>query len=131
MILTNRQIVWTPIITPNGVAVALDQTFANACNARICEKPAEFTQRIWELSVGSSSKLAPSNFLDMHAGSFLLKGIYKGINGTWLTLDEHSLSTGRPCVYHSHNAESAADSMWLLTAFYVWANGAMCFLEWE
>lgn len=129
MYLTNEQIVWTPILGPDSVAVALQRTFAEACMARQYNGK-EFVEAVWRF-MGNKPPVVPSNFLDLVKG-ILPKGFYAGHDGIWLTLDQSSLSGPPECplMYYGHNENRrAVDRMWLLQAFAAWANAATALLE--
>jgi hypothetical protein len=132
MILTDRQIVWTPIVGKESVAVALSRNFAKACMAHTVDDPKQLAEGVWKI-MGKTPPVEPSNFLDLHTG-LLPKGFYAGRNGLWLTLDLFgSIEQGtRPLVYHGHNEDvSAWDRLWLLQAFAAWADAATALLEWR
>jgi len=131
MILTNRQIVWTPVLGPDSLAVALDRTFAEACIAHKHQDMKVFVEGVWKF-MGNEPPVEPSNFLDIYQG-LLPKGFYAGHDGLWLTLD-HVVSNNakRPLVYHGHNEDHhVADRWWLLQAFAAWAEAATTVLQWE
>lgn len=131
MILTNRQIVWTPMVGRDSLAIALDRTFADACVAHKLEDQKTFMEGVWRF-MGKKPPVEPSNFLDMYKG-LLPKGFYAGHDGLWLTLDMTTMSsTIQPPTYHGHNEDRhAADRLWLLKAFGAWAQAATTILDWK
>jgi len=129
--LSHRQLLWTPVLGP-GVCIVLDRAFADACVAHKPEDQLLFAQQVWRFSGGAGH--VPSGFLDMHQGSLLPKGIYRGREGLWLTLEMFTLDSLNPTtrlVYHSHNADTSFDQLWLMCAFQAWVAGASVLLEWE
>ncbi len=131
MIFTSRQIVWTPILAGDGLAVALDQTFAEVCMTHEMNDMPMFIEAVWKL-MGNKPSIKPSNFLDIHKG-ILPKGFYAGRDGLWLTLDSGTVSSSkRPLIYHGHNEDQyASDRLWLLRAFGAWAEIAVIVLNFE
>lgn len=132
MILFNKQVVWTPVLVRDSLAVALERNFAEAC---LGHKPKDMRQLVVAVSarIKSESKRGlVSNLLDMYEGSLLPKGIYAGSNGVWLTLDVSAISNSvRPFTYHGHNEELVADRFWLMRAFQAWADCATTLLDWK
>ncbi len=133
MILNARQIVWTPIIGKDSVAVALNPEFAKACKGYALDgqEGRRIAQHAWE-NVGNKGPVTPSNFFHF-SGNLLLQGVYyKPGAGVWLTLDTTTLSdVMRPVMYHGHNEDrSADDRLWLLHAFGEWATSAIALLNW-
>lgn len=133
MILTNKQIVWTPTLGRDSLAIALDRTFAKACVAHKHQDMKGFVEGVWRY-MGNKPPVEPSNFLDIYDG-ILPKGFYAGHDGLWLTLDMPTISSASPIrslVYHGHNEDRhTSDRLWLLQAFGAWADAAMTVLDWE
>lgn len=131
MIYTCHQIVWTPTLRRDSLAIALDRTFAEACMAHKQQSVPRLVEGVWQL-MGNKLPIEPSNFLDIYDG-ILPKGFYAGHDGLWLTLETPVTNhTKRPLVYHGHNEDHhAADRLWLLQAFAAWATAATTVLDWE
>lgn len=133
MITSPRQIVWTPIITQRSVAVALDPTFAKACQAYVLdEQKQKLAHQVWKIMV-NKRPMTPGNFLDFHEGLLLAGIYYKPGDGIWMELDLATLSSAvSPVIYHGHNADLyAGDRLWLLHAFGAWAEAACVLLNWD
>lgn len=136
IVISSRQIVWTPIITTDSVAVALHPDFARACMAykfKDDEEAGRIAQAAWR-NMGKEGRFTPSNFFDFHPnGGLLLQGVYYGSDGIWLTLDPGTLSSKlRPIMYHGHNEDRrASDRMFLLHAFGEWVSSAQALLNWK
>jgi len=129
MICTSRQVVWTPIIGRDSLAVALDRTFAEACIAHKLQDMKSFVEGVWKFAGNKSP--TPSGFLDIYNG-VLPKGFYAGNNGLWLTIDITTVSgTRQPFMYHGYNEEMLADRFWLLNVFQAWADVALIILDWK
>lgn len=125
------ELLWTPVLGASSVSILLDRPFAEACAAHQLANHPLFAQQVWELSGNEGH--ASSGFLDMYKGSLLPKGIYRGREGLWLTLEMATLDFSRETTrlaYHSHNADMASDQIWLMRAFQAWAVGASVLLDW-
>ncbi len=134
IVLNSSQIVWTPIIGKDSVAVALHAEFARACMGyKLDQETAQrITQVAWE-NVGRAGAFTPSNFFQF-GSTLLLQGVYyKPGDGVWLTLDSGAFSgRARPVMYHGHNEDRhAEDRLFLLQAFGEWASSAQVLLEWK
>lgn len=132
MILTNKQVVWTPMLGRGSLAVALDRTFAQACVEHKSQDLKILSDRVWSSMNYRPLIEKPSNFLDIYDG-ILPKGFYAGHDGLWLTLETPvSNNVKRPLLYHGHNEDRhSADLLWLLQAFAAWAAAATAALNWE
>ncbi len=130
MLLSERQIVWTPVLGRDSLAIALQRPFATACMAHKVDDIKKFTEGVWRL-MGNKPPVEPSNFLDIHQG-ILPKGFYAGHDGLWLTMDSPTAHPTRPLYYHGHNEDRhASDRLWLLRAFAAWAEGAATVMNWD
>jgi hypothetical protein len=117
------------------VSIALDPNFAQACNGHALDLQQGhlFAQQVWEY-MGNTKPMTPSNFLDFHEKSLLLKGVYyKPGEGVWMTLNTNTFpSDVFPVIYHGHNADFfIVDQLWLLRAFGAWVDGACALLNWN
>ena len=133
MILSNREIVWTPNIGVGSLGIALDKTFAEACLAHQLEDMPAFTDAVWKyMDVSSQLKSLSSRTFTMEGSSLLMTGIYPGHDGVWLTLNKPEMSDAtKPFMYAGHNEEQVRDRYWLLLAFQAWVAGAMIVLNWK
>jgi hypothetical protein len=134
MILTTQQMVWTPSIGRDSVAVALNPVFAGACKAYELdpEQARTIAENTWKKMRLKNSDM-PSNFLEF-GGTLLLNGVYlKPGDGVWLTIEAASLrSTVQPVMYYGHNEDRfAEDRLELMWAFGEWVNMAVALLDWK
>lgn len=133
LILSPRQIVWSPVVLPQGVGAALLPEFAKACSAHALDRETErrITQSAWE-NMGRKGPFTPSNFFHFE-GTLLLWGVYFGRNGVWLTLDQSTLTSKvRPVMYNGHNEDSFSDDrLDLIHAFGEWVSSAQALLDWK
>lgn len=129
MDLSNEQIVWTPILGPDSVAIALKRSFAELCEAHQYDDE-QLSAGVWRF-MGNKPPVTPSNFLDLEQG-ILPKGFYSGHDGMWLTLSRDTMlgPSKRPLMFYGHNEDRrAVDRLWLLQAFAAWANLATFLLK--
>lgn len=127
MIFTDRQIVWMPITSRGGVAIALNRSFAEACIAHTSEDMDNFILAVWRYM----GERTHSCRLDIHKGIFP-KGIYAEKSGLWLEMDTGTIAgSTRVITYHSHNADLTADQFFLIRSFQAWADAAMAALDWK
>ena len=132
MILTSGQVVWTPILGKDSLAIALNRTFAEACLLYTPDDVSYLAKRIWSTIDGAPGHM-PSNFLDIYNG-FLPRCIYlDGGKGLWLEIDVTTLNSSiRPPTYNGHNEELLLhDRYMLMSAFAAWANAAMILMDWK
>lgn len=131
ILLTDRQIVSTPILGKDSLAIALAKPFAEACVAHEVADRQEFMEGVWRL-MGNKLPVRPSNFIDFYKGILPRGFYYKPGDGIWLTLDVADLCGKRPLIYHGHNEDRySGDRLWLIRAFQSWVEGAMHVLDWK
>lgn len=130
MVLNSKQIVWTPVLSKDSLAVALDSSFASACAGYKGEDVGRLIEGAWRL-MGNPSPIVPTYFIQIQGG-ILPKGFYSGRDGLWLAAESTNVRPTRPFYYHGHNEDRhSSDILWLMRAFGAWAAGAMTLLNWE
>jgi hypothetical protein len=131
MILTCREIVWTPIVTQRGISVALDWKFAQACRAYQWEDKHQFAQAVWEVMNEKPMPPVCRNFLTLYEG-ILPQCFSMGHDGRWLSLDQSAIPNdpSRPFMYEGHNTDLPHDQLWLLRAFCAWHYVAIPAVRW-
>lgn len=129
MIYRDSEVVWTPYLTESAVSIVLNSEFARACSARSEEHRDKVTTVTWQL-MGNALPVTPTNFLDYEQG-ILIKGIYAGRDGLWLTRDGRGVpDDGCALVYHGHNEDRhSSDRLWLMRVFSVWVRTARVVLD--
>ena len=136
MMVSNRRIVWMPVLSPRSVTIYVSSHFARECYQYTLADPKKLSERIRE-SMGEKKEwyddwLELAKSRSSQQRTLLVQSFHKGRGGLRVTADAlgaTKMHLSSSVLYHSHHADTCMDREWVMSAFNAWVTAADVYLK--